>query len=130
MIGGEILAGNIEAEGLAAVATEASRMFEYLGEHLDQASANIRHDGNAPLLHPLAAATKEGRISRDVAIGMAAVMFSAGGESTAALIGNVVKYLAEHPETAGVLRETPGLVGICEPGSGARRRPRRAPPRS
>jgi len=110
MIGGEILAGNIEAEGLAAVATEASRMFEYLGEHLDQASANIRHDGNAPLLHPLAAATKEGRISRDVAIGMAAVMFSAGGESTAALIGNVVKYLAEHPETAGVLRETPGLV--------------------
>src|SRR4030095_14738743 len=53
MIGGEILAGNVDAEGLAAVATEASRMIEYLGEHLDHASANIRHDGNAPLLHPL-----------------------------------------------------------------------------
>ena len=110
MIGGEILAGNIDAEGLATVATEANRMAEYLGDHLDRAAADLRSDENAPLLHPLAAAIKHGRISRDAAVGIAATMFSAGGESTAALIGNVVKHLAEHPEIAHILREAPELV--------------------
>jgi cytochrome P450 len=110
MIGGEILAGHVDAEGLVTAAEEASRMSEYLGEHLDHAGEDIRRDGNAPLLHPLAAAIEDDRISRDVAIGIATVMFSAGGESTAALIGSLVKYLAEHPEMAGVLREAPGLV--------------------
>lgn len=110
MIGGEILAGNVDARGLAAVATEAGRMAGYLGEHLGHASADTPHDGNAPLLHPLAAAIEDGRISRDAAVGIAATMFSAGGESTAALIGNAVKHLAEHPETADVLRKTPRLV--------------------
>ncbi len=110
MIGGAILAGNVDAEGLATVATEANRMIEYLGEHLERASADLRCDENAPLLHPLAAAIKDGRISRDAAVGIAATMFSAGGESTAALIGNVAKRLAERPDIAGVLRETPELV--------------------
>ena len=110
MIGGAILAGNVDAEGLATVATEANRMIEYLGEHLDRANADLRSDENAPLLHPLAAAIKDGRISRDAAVGIAATMFSAGGESTAALIGNVVKHLAEHPQIASVLRGTPELV--------------------
>jgi cytochrome P450 family 144 len=110
MIGGAILAGSVEAKELAAVAVEASKMIEYLGEHLDRAGADLRHDENAPLLHPLAAAIKEGLISRDAAVGIAATMFSAGGESTAALIGNVVKYLAEEREIARALRQTPELV--------------------
>lgn len=110
MIGGAILAGTVNAEELAAVATEASRMVEYLGEHLDRATADLRRDEDAPLLHLLAAATKDGLISRDAAVGIAATMFSAGGESTAALIGNAVKQLAERPEIAHVLRETPELV--------------------
>jgi len=110
MIGGSILAGSVDAKELAAVAIEASKMTEYLGEHLDRAGADLRHDENAPLLHPLAAAIKEGVISRDAAVGIAATMFSAGGESTAALIGNAVKYLAEDPETARALRQTPELV--------------------
>ena len=37
-------------------------------------------------------------------------MFAAGGESTAALIGSMVRYLAEHPETARLLRESPDLI--------------------
>jgi cytochrome P450 len=110
MIGGAFLAGNVDANQLATVATEAGRMVEYLGHHLDRASADLRSDENAPLLHLLAGAVKDGRISRDAAVGIAATMFSAGGESTAALIGSVAKHLAERPETARVLRETPDLV--------------------
>jgi len=110
MIGGEILAGNVDALRLASLATEALKMFEYLGEHLDRAGANLRRDENAPLLHPLAAAIKDGGISRDAAVGIAATMFAAGGESTAALIGSMVRYLAEHPATAHRLRENRDLI--------------------
>ena len=109
MIGGDILAGNVDGARLAVVAGEALRMFEYLGVHLDRAGANLRHD-DAPLLHPLAGAVKDARISRRVAAGIAATMFAAGGESTAALIGNMVRWLAEHPETACALRASPALI--------------------
>lgn len=110
MIGGDILAGNVDATRLGSVAEEAHKMVDYLGEHLDRASADLRNDDNAPLLHPLALAVEDGRISRDAAVGIAATMFAAGGESTAALIGSMVRYLAEHPEIAHVLRERPELI--------------------
>jgi cytochrome P450 len=110
MIGGDILAGNVDATRLGSVAAEALKMVEYLGVHLDHAGANLRRTDDAPLLHPLAGAVEAGWISRDAAIGIAATMFAAGGESTAALLGNMVRHLAEHPETARGLRERPELV--------------------
>ena len=110
MIGGDILAGNVDATRLGLVAAEAVKMTQYLGVHLDRAGADLRRDDDAPLLHPLAGAIENGRISRDAAIGIAATMFAAGGESTAALIGSMVRYLAEHPETAHVLRDSPELI--------------------
>jgi len=110
MIGGDILAGNVDATRLGAVAAEAGKMADYLGVHLDRARAALRRDDDAPLLHPLAGAVEDGHISRDAAIGIAATMFAAGGESTAALLGNMVRHLAEHPETARVLRESAELI--------------------
>ncbi len=110
MIGGDILAGNVDANQLGTIAAEAAAMAEYLGEHLDRAGANLRRDKNAPLLHPLAAAVEDDLISREAAVGIAATMFAAGGESTAALIGNMVRYLAEHSKTAAELRESPELI--------------------
>ena len=108
MIGGAIFAGNVDAEGLATVATEANRMIEYLGEHLDRANADLRSDENAPLLHPLAAAIKDGRIQRRSG-GIAATMLAAGGESNGILIGNVEKHVAKH-RIASVVRGTRELV--------------------
>lgn len=110
MIGGEILAGNLDASRLGLLAAEAMKMGEYLGEHLDRAAENLRLDADAPLVHALARAVADGRIGRGTAIGIATVMFSAGGESTAALIGSTVRRLAEDPETTRVLRERPELV--------------------
>jgi cytochrome P450 len=85
-------------------------MVEYLGEHLDRASARLRHDIDAPLLHPLAAAVEEGGIRRDVAIGIAITMFAAGGESTAALLGSLARRLAEDSGTARLLRANRELI--------------------
>lgn len=110
MIGGDILAGNVDSARLGVVAGEAARMAEYLGVHLDRAGMDLRHGTDAPLLHPLAGAIKGGRISREAAIGIAATMFAAGGESTAALVGNMVRHLAEHPETADILRTDHDLI--------------------
>jgi len=110
MIGGDILAGSVDVTQLGRVAAEAMQMVEYLGLHLDRASASLRLDDDAPLLHPLAAAIGRGQVSREQAVGIAATMFAAGGESTAALLGNAVRYLAEHPDTARLLRDRPELV--------------------
>jgi cytochrome P450 len=110
MIGGEILAGNVDAPRLSLLAAEAMKMGEYLGEHLDRVAEDLQRDADAPLMHALARSVAEGRIGRGTAIGIATVMFSAGGESTAALIGSMVRRLAEAPETTRVLRERPELV--------------------
>lgn len=110
MIGGGILAGNLDASRLGLLAAEAMKMGEYLGEHLDRAAEDLRPDADAPLMHALARGVADGRIGRGTAIGIATVMFSAGGESTAALIGSAVRRLAEEPAIAGVLRARPELV--------------------
>jgi len=110
MIGGNILAGNVDETRLGTVAIEAYKMVEYLGENLDRAGAELRRDDDAPLLHPLAEGVADGRLSREAALTIAATMFSAGGESTSALIGNAARYLAEHPETATVLRQDPESI--------------------
>jgi cytochrome P450 len=110
MIGGDILAGNLDASRLGLLAAEAMKMGEYLGEHLDRATEELRCDADAPLMHALARSVADGRIGRGAAIGIATVMFSAGGESTAALIGSMVRRLAEYPETTHVLRERRELI--------------------
>ena len=110
MIGGELLAGNLGETQLIRLAGEAVKMAAYLGEHLDRAGEDLRHDRDAPLMHFLAAGVKEGRISRGAAVVIASTLFSAGGESTAALIGNAVRRLAERPEVANTLRASRELI--------------------
>ena len=110
MMGGDILAGAIEMDRLVALAREALQMTEYLGEHLDAALGGLQQGADAPLLHALAGGILAGQIDRDQAVEMATIMFGAGGESTAALIGSAVKCLAAQPELAQKLREDPALV--------------------
>ena len=110
MFGGEILAGDIDLARLGALAAESLKMQEYLGEHLDRAGENPLQETDAPVMHCLARGVRDGHLSRDGAIAIAAIMFSAGGESTAALIGTAVCWLAERPEVARALREDPELV--------------------
>jgi len=110
MMGGDILAGDIDRAGLVSLAVETRAMTEYLGTHLDAARERPRGDADAPLLHALAGAVDEARIGRDEAVGIASIMFGAGGESTAALIGSLVRGLAERPAVAEQLRRGPQRI--------------------
>jgi cytochrome P450 len=109
MMGGDMLAGDLVAARLVALATETGRMVEYLGAALDAATPAPSAD-EAPLLDVLAGGVARGEIGRDPAIGIAIVMFGAGGESTAALIGSAVRLLAENTDLAERLRAEPDLV--------------------
>jgi len=107
MIGGDMLAGDASIEKLIELAQETSRMVEYLGAHLDHAISDPRSEPDAPLLHALALGISSGAIDRQQAIGIAVVMFGAGGESTAALIGSAMRIVASDPELADRLRSDP-----------------------
>lgn len=109
MMGGDILAGEITGEGLEFLARETSNMAQYLGSYLDRAMANADPADDAPILHTLARAVIDGEIDREEALGMAIVLFGAGGESTAALIGSVLHRLATEPGMAETLRREPKL---------------------
>lgn len=110
MLGGAMLAGDLGSQQLAAFARETREMAAYLGAHLDAAGHLPRASGPAPLLATLADGIAEGRIDRAQAVGIAIVLFGAGGESTAALIGSAVRRLAGDPELADELRQAPQLV--------------------
>lgn len=110
MMGGDMLAGRVDQHTMLMLATETANMTEYLTEHLDAARRDLRSDPDAPLLHALAGGVEAGAIDTEQAVGIATVMFGAGGESTAALIGNAMRRLAEAPELAALLRDDPSRV--------------------
>ncbi len=110
MMGGDMLAGEADAERLGLLAKETAQMATYLGGHLDRAIAAPDDDPGAPLMHALALGVLAKKIERQQAVGIAIVMFGAGGESTAALIGSTLRVLAEDPALASQLRATPGLI--------------------
>jgi cytochrome P450 len=120
MMGGDMLAGEADHERLAFLGSETGKMAAYLGTHLDlafkalgppgRASADSAEDRGAPMLHALARGLLDEKISREEAVGIAIVMFGAGGESTAALIGSALLALAENPAIADELRSSPDRI--------------------
>ena len=112
MMGGDILAGDISQEQLITLSRESRRMGEYLAAHFERARTEPRADAEAPLLHWLARGVEAGDIATDEAVGIATVLFGAGGESTAALIGSVARRLAADPQLADRLRRDADLVPV------------------
>ena len=108
MMGGDMLAGAVTAEQIARFAGEGARMNEYLTDHLSRARASKAAE--EPLLRALSAAVEEGRLDTQHAVGIAIVMFGAGGESTAGLIGSCAYRLAADPGLAARLRADPTLI--------------------
>jgi len=110
MMGGDMLAGDVSGARLAEFGAETGKMAEYLGRHLGDAGAAPRTGPEAPLLHALARGVAAGAVPRESAVGIAIVMFGAGGESTAALIGSALRLLAQSPALADRLRSAPELI--------------------
>ena len=110
MMGGDMLAGDVGMEEMIAFGAEGEQMTRYMHAHLDATRENIEEGDGAPLLHALARGVQQGRIRRRDATGIAGVMFGAGGESTAGLIGSCVKRLASDAELAAQLRDDTSLI--------------------
>lgn len=110
MMGGDILAGAVSPPAVRALGLETGRMAAYLSKHLDAALASPQRGPGAPLLHALAGGVRDGEIRKEQAVGIAIVMFGAGGESTAALIGSAIRLLAADPALADSLRRAPERI--------------------
>lgn len=109
MMGGDMLAGDVSVAEMAEFGAETGRMARYLGEHIAAAPSGHEPGPDLPLLHALAYGAATGRIDPSAAIGIAIVMFGAGGESTAALIGSAARLLAQDRALADDLRAHPEL---------------------
>lgn len=105
----EMLGGVAPAERLPQLMTSAAELAGYL--HTTFAAAKARpgsHDDD--LLGALATAARDGRIEDHVAVLILVQLVGAGGESTAGLIANAARILAEDPDLQQQLREQPGLI--------------------
>ncbi|HAC80414.1 MAG TPA: cytochrome P450 [Deltaproteobacteria bacterium] len=108
MMGGEMLAGDLDLQRMQGLAEDTLAMAVYLSEHLPATTSPSASDDQAPtLMELLAGGVASEAIDPTEAIGIAIVMFGAGGESTSALLGSAIRLLAEDPELADELR--------CEP---------------
>ena len=108
MIGGSILAGEISSEGLHYLAVETEKMSGYLLEKFNLLqNPSFR---NQSLLSVLRDAFENGVISQDEAIGIAIILFGAGGESTSALMGSSIYHLATKSEIQNELRKNNELI--------------------
>ncbi|MHA7838588.1 MAG: cytochrome P450 [bacterium] len=110
MMGGDMLAGDASTDRLVHLVRETSRMAEYLDSHLETALPDPRSEPDAPLLHALARGVRSGTIERSEAVGIAILMFGAGGESTTGLIGSAVRLLASDVTLQDALRDTPSRI--------------------
>ena len=110
MMGGDMLAGEVSLDQMMFLAEQTQKMSGYLGRHLDEALMNPNLTSEATLMHTLAQGVQASRINREEALGIATVLFGAGGESTAALVASCVKLLASDKELAKQLRADLSLI--------------------
>jgi len=110
MMGGDMLAGDVEADRMRVLFDANRRMNAYLSEHLDRADAAGADRPDGTLLAVLARGVASGVITRATALGIATILFGAGGESTASLIGSCLLRLARDPVLADRLRGELPLV--------------------
>ena len=102
----ELLSG-VNAPGrLPVIADSAIRLAAYLRDRLEES----RRDPGDDILGDLARAVDAAVISDEVATLMLLQLVGAGGESTAGLVGNAVRLLAEHRGLQTAVRRDSGLI--------------------
>jgi cytochrome P450 len=103
----QLLDGLVDEERLAASGIAAMEMGNYIRDQFVRAAADPKDN----LLGALATACNAGEFDELTAQMMMIILFSAGGESTASLLGNSMEILATRPDIQQQLRESPDLVG-------------------
>jgi cytochrome P450 len=102
----QVVEGLVGPDELAAAGAAVLELAGYINEHFQRAAADPRDD----LLSVLATACATGELADLTALNMMITLFSAGGESTASLIGSAVRILADRPDVAKHVRENPTLL--------------------
>lgn len=103
----QLLDGLVDADELAAASAAAMELSAYIGDYFQRAAA----DPGDNLLGDLATACASGQLDETTARVMMLTLFSAGGESTASLLGSAVWILTNHPDVQRRLRDDPELLG-------------------
>ena len=104
--GGQLLAGFHTRETMNAISQENAGSSRFLYTKLAEAS----NDPGDDLVGVCAKAVANGDLSRGEAIGTLTVLLGAGGESTASLIGNAVRMLADDPGLQEQIRADHSLI--------------------
>jgi cytochrome P450 len=102
VVEGLVTQGQMESAGVAVMELSA-----YISDQFRRAVADPRDD----LLGDLALACAAGDLGDVAALTMMITLFSAGGESTASLIGSAAYLLATHPDIQEKIRDRPELLG-------------------
>ena len=102
----QLLEGLVSQEQLAAAGVSVMELTGYITEHLERAATDPRDN----LLGDLAIACAAGELGSLAAQVVMVQLFSAGGESTASLLGSAAWILASRPAIQDELRRDPGLL--------------------
>jgi cytochrome P450 family 144 len=103
----KVVEGLVDDDQLAAAGVATLELASYIVDHFHRAAAEPRDD----LISVLATACASGQLAQLTALPMMITLFSAGGESTASLIGSAAHILATRPEIQLQVRENPDLLG-------------------
>ena len=103
----QMVEGLVGQDELAAAGVAVMELSGYIDEHFQRAAADPQDN----LLSDLATACATGELGEVAALTMMITLFSAGGESTASLIGSAAHVLAGRPEIQQQVRENPELLG-------------------
>ena len=103
----QMVEGLVTHDQMAAAGVSVMELGGYVTEQFRKAAANPHDD----LLGDLATACATGVLDDVAALTMMITLFSAGGESTASLIGSAAWILATQPAVQQQLRRRPELIG-------------------
>jgi len=103
----QLLEGLVTQDQLTAAGIAVMELSAYISERFRQAAAGDADN----LLGDLATACAAGELDELAAQVIMITLFSAGGESTASLIGSAAGILGNHPDIQQELRNRPELLG-------------------
>jgi cytochrome P450 family 144 len=103
----KVVEGLVDQDELAAASVATLELASYVIDHFQRAAAEPRDD----LLSTLATACASGQLPELTALPMVITLFSAGGESTASLIGSAAYILANRRDIQEQMRQNPELLG-------------------
>jgi cytochrome P450 family 144 len=102
-----LLDGIVAADQLQAAGVAVMELGGYVLERFERAATNPADN----LLGDLASRCASGELDQITARGMMLILFGAGGESTASLLGSATWILATHPEIQREVRDDLELLG-------------------